>query len=113
MPGYRISARRGLGCQLPVLVTVAVISALAALVSVLFWRLHYSEGFSWRSEPALQFSWHPLLMSSALVCAGLGSIMYRVTPCLSRYVTPSLLVLKLLQSSYPYSLQSSYNNTVT
>ena len=84
MPGYRISAKRGRGCQLPVLVTVVILSALSALVSVLFWRLHYDGGFSWSSEPDKQFSWHPLLMTAVLACMGLGSTMYRVTPCVSR-----------------------------
>ena len=105
MPGYRISARKGLGCQLPALITLLLLSGLAALVSVLFWRLHYSEGFSWSSQPSLQFSWHPLLMSSSLVCSGLGSIMYRVTPCLSRSVptlglpknSDKILVLSILK----------------
>ena len=84
MPGYRISAKRGRGCQLPLLVILSVLSALAALISILFWRLHYDGGFSWSWEPAKQFSWHPLVMTTALVTMGLGSIMYRVTPCVSR-----------------------------
>ena len=86
MPGYRISVKRGRGYQLPALVSLILLSALGALVSILFWRLHYDGGFSWTSDPAKQFSWHPLLMTISLVTMGLGSIIYRVTPCISRLV---------------------------
>ena len=86
MPGYRISVKRGRGYQLPALVASIIISALAAIISILFWRLHYDGGFSWTSDPGKQFSWHPLLMTTSLVTMGLGSIIYRVTPCISRLV---------------------------
>jgi len=98
MPGYRISVKRGRGYQLPVLVSVIIISALAAVVSILFWRFHYDGGFSWTSEPAKQFSWHPLLMTTSLVTMGLGSIIYRVTPCISRKVSKALHSVVMLCS---------------
>ena len=84
MPGYRVSVRKGGGTQLPALVILLSLAATAAIVSILFWRLHYEAGFTWSEEPTNQFSWHPLLMSLCIILMGFGSIIYRVTPCIAR-----------------------------
>lgn len=34
---------------------------------VLVWTCYYRNGFSWRSNPQLEFNWHPLLMIIGLV----------------------------------------------
>ena len=81
----RISVRKGGGALLPGLVTLLSLAAAAALVSVLLWRLHYEEGFSWSEDPRNQFSWHPLLMTLCIILLGFGAIIYRVTPCITRY----------------------------
>ena len=85
MPGYRVSVRKGGGAQLPALVTILSLAATATVVSILFWRLHFEAGFSWSEEPSNQFSWHPLLMSICIILMGFGSIIYRVTPWITRY----------------------------
>ena len=61
------------------------LSLVQVLVSVLLWRLHYEGGFAWREDPRNQFSWHPLLMCVWVVLLGAGSLIYRVTPCITRY----------------------------
>ena len=43
--------RKGGGTQLPALVTLLSLAATAAIVSILFWRLHYEAGFTWSEEP--------------------------------------------------------------
>lgn len=36
-------------------------------VLVLIWNVKYRNGFSWSSDPAAQFNWHPLLMTIGMV----------------------------------------------
>ena len=84
MPGYRVSVSKGGAVQLPALVSLAAVSGLAVIISILLWRIHYDGGFTWNSDPAKQFSWHPLLMSTCIILLGIGSIIYRVTPFWSR-----------------------------
>ena len=40
-----------------------------ALLMILMavWTGYYRQGFSWRSNPKLEFNWHPLLMTIGLV----------------------------------------------
>lgn len=44
-------------------------NALGALLIILMavWTGYYRKGFSWRSNPQLEFNWHPLLMTIGLV----------------------------------------------
>ncbi|XP_012530243.1 cytochrome b561 isoform X2 [Monomorium pharaonis] len=37
------------------------------IILMLVWTSHYRNGFSWRSNPQLEFNWHPLLMTIGLV----------------------------------------------
>ncbi|CAG9772189.1 unnamed protein product [Ceutorhynchus assimilis] len=37
------------------------------LILVLFWLLHYREGFAWTSDIKRQFNWHPFLMLFGMV----------------------------------------------
>lgn len=98
MPGYRISVSKSRSIQLPILLAIVTLSGLSVIVSILFWRLHYDGGFTWRSDPAKQFSWHPLLMSVSIILLGLGSIMYRVTPCITRRTSKCLHSLTMFLS---------------
>ncbi|CAH0549206.1 unnamed protein product [Brassicogethes aeneus] len=36
---------------------------LGTLTLILFWILHYRNGFAWQSDPNTQFNWHPFLMA--------------------------------------------------
>ncbi|KYQ55483.1 Cytochrome b561 [Trachymyrmex zeteki] len=37
------------------------------IILMAVWTGHYRNGFSWRSNPKLEFNWHPLLMTIGLV----------------------------------------------
>lgn len=37
------------------------------MILVIIWTSYYREGFSWKSNPQLEFNWHPLLMTIGLV----------------------------------------------
>lgn len=37
------------------------------LLLVLFWILHYRGGFTWQSNPTIQFNWHPFLMLLGMI----------------------------------------------
>lgn len=51
---------------------------LVILVAV--WTCYYRNGFSWRSNPQLEFNWHPLLMIVGLVFLyANGTVYIRVT----------------------------------
>lgn len=43
-----------------------MIGALAAIL-VTVWVGHFRNGFSWRSDPALEFNWHPVLMTISMI----------------------------------------------
>lgn len=45
--------------------TEAVGILLILLVAI--WTTHFRGGFSWTSNPGLEFNWHPLLMTIGLV----------------------------------------------
>ncbi|XP_018323585.1 cytochrome b reductase 1 [Agrilus planipennis] len=40
---------------------------VAVICLVLFWCVHFRNGFSWSSDPALEFNWHPLLMTTGMI----------------------------------------------
>merc|ERR1711988_1835314 len=43
------------------------------------WTGHYLGGFAWRSNPSLQFNWHPFLMNLGMIYLyGNGILMYRI-----------------------------------
>ncbi|KAL1464970.1 hypothetical protein WDU94_004568 [Cyamophila willieti] len=46
----------------------AVGAAIVVLVSL--WTIHHRGGFAWRSDPAHEFNWHPLLMTIGMVYLG-------------------------------------------
>ncbi|XP_072753419.1 transmembrane ascorbate-dependent reductase CYB561 isoform X1 [Anoplolepis gracilipes] len=37
------------------------------ILLVIIWTSYYRDGFSWKSNPQLEFNWHPLLMTVGLV----------------------------------------------
>ncbi|XP_029679360.1 cytochrome b reductase 1-like isoform X1 [Formica exsecta] len=37
------------------------------IILVIIWTSYYRDGFSWTSNPQLEFNWHPLLMTIGLV----------------------------------------------
>jgi len=46
-------------------VTEGVGAVTVILVTV--WVGHYREGFTWRSNPDIQFNWHPVLMTLGMI----------------------------------------------
>jgi cytochrome b-561 len=40
---------------------------ICLIILVTIWTSYYRDGFSWRSDPKLEFNWHPLLMIIGLV----------------------------------------------
>ena len=43
---------------------------IAGIVTVILtgiWTGHYLDGFAWRSNPSLQFNWHPFLMNFGMI----------------------------------------------
>lgn len=49
-----------------VLILTQVIG-LIAVILVAVWTVHYKGGFAWRSDPGLEFNWHPLLMTVGMI----------------------------------------------
>lgn len=65
--------------------------ALGALLVILVvvWTTYFRGGFSWRSNPGLEFNWHPLLMTIALVFLYANGIVYlkiNISFCSYNYV---------------------------
>ncbi|XP_066996757.1 transmembrane ascorbate-dependent reductase CYB561 [Anabrus simplex] len=64
-------------------VVFALIELTGALTIILMtvWLGYYHGGFSWRSNPALEFNWHPVLMTIGMIFLYADSIMvYRAFP---------------------------------
>ncbi|XP_026686759.1 putative cytochrome b561 isoform X4 [Diaphorina citri] len=66
MAGHQVEDLRGFN---PIFYfSQAVGAAIVVLVSI--WTIHHRGGFTWRSNPGLEFNWHPLLMTIGLVYLG-------------------------------------------
>ncbi|KAI5753769.1 hypothetical protein M8J77_003205 [Diaphorina citri] len=66
MAGHQVEDLRGFN---PIFYfSQAVGAAIVVLVSI--WTIHHRGGFAWRSNPGLEFNWHPLLMTIGLVYLG-------------------------------------------
>lgn len=64
------------GFKFLVILTEAV--GILLIVLMIIWNYNYRGGFSWSSEPALQFNWHPLLMTIGMVFLyANGMLIYR------------------------------------
>jgi len=37
------------------------------VILVTVWAGHYRGGFTWRSNPSIQFNWHPVLMTLGMI----------------------------------------------
>lgn len=46
------------------------------IILVIIWTSYYRDGFSWTSNPQLEFNWHPLLMTIGLVFLYANGIIY-------------------------------------
>jgi len=58
---------------------IAQISGFMAVVLAGIWTGHHLGGFSWQSNPNLEFNWHPLLMILGMIYLyGNGILMYRM-----------------------------------
>ncbi|KAG8230749.1 hypothetical protein J437_LFUL010248 [Ladona fulva] len=65
------------GFNLTVWLTEAV--GIVVLILMGIWTTLYRGGFAWRSNPALEFNWHPLLMTIGMIFIyGNGILIYRV-----------------------------------
>lgn len=49
------------------LVGLQQICGALLILLVIIWTSYYRDGFSWTSNPQLEFNWHPLLMTIGLV----------------------------------------------
>lgn len=58
-----------------VLLIITQVIGLIAVVLVAVWTVHYKGGFAWRSDPGLEFNWHPLLMTVGMVFLFANSIL--------------------------------------
>ncbi|GLG93620.1 Putative cytochrome b561, partial [Gryllus bimaculatus] len=64
-----------------ILFGVAEIFGALAVILVTVWLGYYHNGFAWRSAPAVEFNWHPVLMTIGMVFLYGNSIMvYRAFP---------------------------------
>lgn len=64
-----------------ILFGVAEIFGALAVILVTVWLGYYHSGFAWRSDPAVEFNWHPVLMTIGMVFLYGNSIMvYRAFP---------------------------------
>lgn len=61
---------------IPLLSLTEAVGALLVIL-VLVWTTYFRGGFSWRSTPAFEFNWHPLLMTIGLVFLYANGIVYR------------------------------------
>lgn len=48
---------------------------LLTFVLVVIWTGHYCGGFSWRSDPKIEFNWHPVLMTLGMIFLYANSIL--------------------------------------
>lgn len=62
--------------------TIFITAQIAGILSIVLTGLftgHYWGGFAWRSNPGLQFNWHPFLMTIGMVYLyGNGILIYRL-----------------------------------
>lgn len=54
-------------CEYVVVVVLAALLLIASLTLTLFWIMYYREGFSWDTNPTLQFNLHPVLMVAGFI----------------------------------------------
>ncbi|XP_049806525.1 transmembrane ascorbate-dependent reductase CYB561 [Schistocerca nitens] len=65
---------------------LAQLTGTAAVVMVVVWAGYYKGGFSWRSNPSVEFNWHPVLMLIGMVfLLGNGVMVYRAYPNFRKY----------------------------
>ncbi|XP_072158534.1 transmembrane ascorbate-dependent reductase CYB561 isoform X2 [Bemisia tabaci] len=61
-----------------ILLTCAQVVGGILVLLVAIWTISYRGGFAWRSNPGLEFNWHPLLMTIGMIYLyGNGILMYR------------------------------------
>lgn len=57
------------------LLILTQVIGLVAVIMVAVWTVHYKGGFAWRSNPGLEFNWHPLLMTVGMIFLFANSIL--------------------------------------
>uniref|UniRef100_A0A8D8LR62 Cytochrome b reductase 1 n=1 Tax=Cacopsylla melanoneura TaxID=428564 RepID=A0A8D8LR62_9HEMI len=68
-------------------IVLASLLLLAALVLVIFWSIHFREGYvlnaeDWKTKPAKQFNYHPTLMILGFITfSGFSMLLYRISRC--------------------------------
>ncbi|GLV32747.1 no extended memory [Carabus blaptoides fortunei] len=72
-------------CEYVVVVVLAALLLIASLTLTLFWIMYYREGFSWDTNPTLQFNLHPVLMVAGFITfSGFSILLYRICRCFRR-----------------------------
>lgn len=62
----------------PIFITTQIVGIVTIVLTGLFTG-YYWGGFAWRSDPGLQFNWHPLLMTIGMIYLyGNGILTYRL-----------------------------------
>lgn len=66
------------GGFIPIFITAQILG-IATIILTGLYTGYYWGGFAWRSDPGLQFNWHPLLMAIGMVYLyGNGILTYRI-----------------------------------
>lgn len=76
---------------------VTEVIGLVGVVMMAVWTANYRGGFAWTSYPALQFNWHPLLMTIGMV--------YLFANCMYLKATLFICIVYLYIIIYLYSSQ--------
>lgn len=58
-----------------ILLIITQVVGLIAVILMAVWTVSYKGGFAWRSNPGLEFNWHPLLMTVGMVFLFANSIL--------------------------------------
>ena len=56
-----------MGNKIPFVSILFQIMGILTIVLTGLFTGHYWGGFAWRSDPGLQFNWHPLLMTIGMI----------------------------------------------
>lgn len=91
------------------LVVVTQMCGGLLVILVIIWTAHYRNGFSWTSNPGLEFNWHPLLMIIGLVVTyANGTVCLKCSP-----LTVFICTYINYECVFPFQLCSSTEHKET